>query len=752
MFNRHSGMSFCRILIALIVALLFRSVANAGETIQIDRSLVLRAGSPSNQFPPGAYQILRADDGDYIVSGSVNLNDTEAWATRLDSHGNSRWQFIDGPADAWKNGASNLNRFNGALVLPDNSTLLCGTSHLPDHKPVVLLVYISTDGKLIKEIHLIPDGYEQASLGSCFKWGDGFGLIGVAREASPDPRHPKFAGWLCKLRFPGTIVWNKFDNNFLSTDVIETPEHGLLIMTSNSKGTKISRLNSEAVLEAQHDVAADAAFMRPVFPASQVTVGYMVDTFQTEFARLDHDLRGSPDVMKVNNVGIKKGYVLADGSLIVFGSTFTSNAVPNVARIYKDSSLTNFAAAPPMEGGWINDAVPDGSSNHYVSVRIAGLNTVMSWLSVHSDGGFAAAAMPARKMPPAVQSATTSDGWPIPPDKHLPFIKSIPSHDQIVLEVRFKNRTGVPNEIAVFNLTKASESKWDVLSDALREIPATAFGSQAAWASAAGKLLYATHESVHLVSTDGSTSELHLQMPGNANLLDGMSAYAISADGQHVAYTLDIRDPSKLEAEGYGKLYGKLYTDLMIQKSEGSPPVSIWNDGSTMLNSAWRPDGAAIAHADSNNNLVVSDLDGKTLWSVHAGPAHQNGGIADAIREIHWDPTGQRLAFLMGIPTPKVYVVNADGTGVKAVDFHSLFGADRDLSISKFAWSPDGRKFVFRSLSGTKCNYLALGYKIQAGNYPCIYSWNLARADADGSHMKTVGSPDYEFGELFWIQ
>ena len=79
--------------------------------------------------------------------------------------------------------------------------------------------------------------------------------------------------------------------------------------------------------------------------------------------------------------------------------------------------------------------------------------------------------------------------------------------------------------------------------------------------------------------------------------------------------------------------------------------------------SAWRPDGAAIAHTDSNNNLVVSDLAAKTLWSVHAGPAHQNGGIADAIREIHWDPTGQRLAFLMGIPIPKVFVVKADGTG-----------------------------------------------------------------------------------------
>jgi Tol biopolymer transport system component len=107
----------------------------------------------------------------------------------------------------------------------------------------------------------------------------------------------------------------------------------------------------------------------------------------------------------------------------------------------------------------------------------------------------------------------------------------------------------------------------------------------------------------------------------------------------------------------------------------------------------------------------------------------------------------------MGIPIPKVFVVNADGTGVKEVDFRNLFGADRDLSIAKFAWSPDGRKFVFRSQAGSKCNYMALGYKIETGHYPCIYSWNLSTADADGSHVsKAIASPDYEFGELFWIQ
>ena len=42
------------------------------------------------------------------------------------------------------------------------------------------------------------------------------------------------------------------------------------------------------------------------------------------------------------------------------------------------------------------------------------------------------------------------------------------------------------------------------------------------------------------------------------------------------------------------------------------------------------------------------------------------------------------------------------------MEFRNLFGAGHNLSIAKFAWSPDGRKFVFRSQAGSKCNYMAL--------------------------------------------
>ena len=245
-----------------------------------------------------------------------------------------------------------------------------------------MLVYIGADGKLISEIHLVPKGYEQASLRSCFKWGDGFGLLGVALNPTPGTENAKAGGWLCKLSFPGKIVWNKFDDNFLSSDVLETPDHNLLIMTSSYKGTKISKVDQEGVVKEGHGVADDAYFMRPTVLTSQVRVGYMVDTFHTEFSEFDQDLRGPVHVTKVDNVGIKKGYTLADGSLIVFGAPSGATRHP---ILYKDTHFTNFAVAPPMEAGWINDAVPTGSPNQYVYVRIAGENSVMSWVTIHAN-------------------------------------------------------------------------------------------------------------------------------------------------------------------------------------------------------------------------------------------------------------------------------------------------------------------------------------------------------------------------------
>jgi len=85
----------------------------------------------------------------------------------------------------------------------------------------------------------------------------------------------------------------------------------------------------------------------------------------------------------------------------------------------------------------------------------------------------------------------------------------------------------------------------------------------------------------------------------------------------------------------------------------------------------------------------------------------------------------------------------------------SVYGVciNPDLSIRNFAWSPDGRRFALRAERDSKCNYAAIGFKLQTGNCPCIYSRNLIVVDVDGSYLtKVTPTSDFDSGELFWIQ
>jgi Tol biopolymer transport system component len=238
-------------------------------------------------------------------------------------------------------------------------------------------------------------------------------------------------------------------------------------------------------------------------------------------------------------------------------------------------------------------------------------------------------------------------------------------------------------------------------------------------------------------------------MPGQLAPLDGMSYYALSADGSMVTYSLQARDRRNTQQDAAGKLY----TSLMYQSIVGSEPVSIWTDYAVIP--AWRPDGAAVAHTTSDQDLVISDLSGHTLLSIHPGPPHKASSLSDNITEIRWDPNGKRLAFIMGILSEaKLYLVNADGSDLRAVVFRDSGKHERNVPIYHFAWSPDGHKLVFRTtyLAGKKCNY-DISYKLGTGSFPCAIGSNLFTSDADGTNLNRITSKfDYGDGELFWIQ
>ncbi|SRR6266404_4618279 len=336
------------------------------------------------------------------------------------------------------------------------------------------------------------------------------------------------------------------------------------------------------------------------------------------------------------------------------------------------------------------------------------------------------------------------DEFPDVPDKHLPLLKSIPLHDQIVLEVRSDGRTVTP-EIGIFDLTTRAESKWDLSPEVFSGINPSGTVQHASWAPGIQSLLYARSDRVLLLTKTGTATELRLRMPGQLQPLEGMSSYVVSPDGQAVTYFLYTRDRAN-----------KLYMDLMVQSTEGSEPVSI-SKGIVPFSLDWNYDNSKIAYATGEGDIIIVDRYGKKIQSIHPGPHPGSrpkfGDISDLILHVRWDPKGDRLAFLMGDPR-RIFVINMDDKDLRAVEYRAAGITDHGFDIYSFAWSPDGRQFAFRSnyQAREKCNY-NLGYKFDTGKFPCLTGENLFTSNVDGSNLKKVTPKfDYVSGELFWVQ
>jgi len=234
-------------------------------------------------------------------------------------------------------------------------------------------------------------------------------------------------------------------------------------------------------------------------------------------------------------------------------------------------------------------------------------------------------------------------------------------------------------------------------------------GHSPAWSPDGRKLAFFSGSKIYLMNADGSEHRplTNLQPGRTPNL-------AWSPDGRKLAF---------LNAGGCGQYCFNLY----VLNSDGSGlrnPTSKLAAGQGFgaqlaSDPVWSPDGRKIAFVRLSKPLgvYVVNADGSGMRNLTPKPVGAYAAPA-------WSPDGRRIAFVSERDgNSEVYVMNANGSGQRSLTRNPAFDDDP-------AWSPDGRSIAFRTT--------------RDGNYE-VYVMN-----ADGSGQRNLTRSPANEGWFSW--
>ena len=197
-----------------------------------------------------------------------------------------------------------------------------------------------------------------------------------------------------------------------------------------------------------------------------------------------------------------------------------------------------------------------------------------------------------------------------------------------------------------------------------------------AWSPDGQTIAVAGDRRILLVNADGSGQRNVTREWG----LDGFPAW--SPDARRIAFFASRRPGiNVMNADGSGR---RTLTRLRAGRTASL---------------AWSSDGKKLLFLQDNVgcgdfcfHLYVLNADGSGLRDLTRKLAGGDRPGAGPASDPVWSPDGRRIAFVRLNTRHGVYVVNADGSGVR-----NLTPKPRGAAYAAPAWSPDGRKIAFAS-------------------------------------------------------
>lgn len=185
---------------------------------------------------------------------------------------------------------------------------------------------------------------------------------------------------------------------------------------------------------------------------------------------------------------------------------------------------------------------------------------------------------------------------------------------------------------------------------------------------------------IHVMSADGSNERLLCDEPTCSPVRDGGLSW--SSDGSQIAYT-SLRDGN---------------FDISVVSADGSRVTRLTRGPHADWGPTWAPDGSAIAFTSSRD----SDIDGPAeLYTMHPDGSEPTRLTKDAAHYTDpvFSPDGTSIAFTSG----DLFLIKPDGSEQTRL-------TDTGVGSSAFepAWSPDGTRLIFESLSAEGTSELAI--------------------------------------------